>query len=153
MTDDPWCARLYRPSTSVHNVSQSALFLVLGLVFHTCWKSVSKCWNVFWIYVSELRDRVGSDLPITWSPEPYKELVRGGVQTYSTSSPHDCKICKLQGIPRFHSNSTESACVAACASRVDWSNHRANAWCLVQTTNLTIVSKTKSRIHSLPKNP
>ena len=67
--------------------------------------------------ILEVCDQAGSDLPIPWSPEPCKELVRGGVQTYSTSSPH---LCKLQGSHRFHildqQHIGKDTCAAECRS-------------------------------------
>ena len=53
---------------------------------HVLGNMFSNCCNVLANYFSELCDQVGSDVPITWSPEPYRELVRGGCK--HTAHPH-----------------------------------------------------------------
>ena len=59
-------------------------------------------------------DQVSSDVPTTWSPESYRGLVRGGVQKYSTSSPHVySKRSSNQGARRILSNGLGKQLVAA----------------------------------------
>jgi len=95
---------------------------------HVLENYVSKCWNVFGNYISECCDQVSSELPIPWSPEPCKELVRGGCK--HIAHPHltfvrvvTCKVVLSFTVQADmhsvgHMCSRVSACVAACVTCV-----------------------------------